>query len=120
MVHKMEVSNANIQVRPVALTDEDYGRIPDNLADATYTIFGLHKANGDLAWVADILSGFEDGDAGLDGVLAELMDPTAPVTGATECEDERKRAYDLVLELQNSPDKSIHVGELLQRWNLLP
>ena len=54
---KIDVGSVNVTVRPADFdTNEDRGRIPDNLAALTYTVLMLHRANGDLAWVSDMLA----------------------------------------------------------------
>ena len=50
---KLEVQNANVSVVWVDMTDNDHGRIPDNLVKLTMTVLTMHRANGDLGWVAD-------------------------------------------------------------------
>lgn len=34
---------------------EDQGLIPDALTKLTYMVIALHQANGDLAWLADMV-----------------------------------------------------------------
>lgn len=61
MTQKLELANVTFSVRPINLSEDDHGRIPDKLAEATFTLLHVHKANGDLAWVGDMVSEMEQG-----------------------------------------------------------
>lgn len=54
---KLDCHNVSVSVRPVDFDcNEDRGRVPDNLAALTETIVALHRANGDLSWLRDMIS----------------------------------------------------------------
>lgn len=51
---KLDCHNVSISVRPVVMLADEHARIPDNLATLTQTVIALHRANGDLGWLADM------------------------------------------------------------------
>jgi len=56
-ITKLEVGSVNVTVRPANFEGaEDRGRIPDNLADLTLTVIALHRANGDMGWLHDMVA----------------------------------------------------------------
>jgi hypothetical protein len=62
MTQKLELANVSFSVRPVNIPHpDDKGKIPDKLAEATFTLLHIHKANGDLAWVGDMAHEMELG-----------------------------------------------------------
>jgi len=64
-VHKLDIHNTNVAVTAVKFEAEELGRIPDNLARMAETIIMLCRANGDIAWLADMVHEAErDGEAG--------------------------------------------------------
>lgn len=61
---KLELANVSITTRLEDFRNDhpdDRGRIPDKLAEATLTLLRLHRDNGDLAWVADMIQELEAG-----------------------------------------------------------
>jgi hypothetical protein len=63
MTQKLELANVSFSVRPVNIPHpDDKGKIPDKLAEATFTLLHIHKANGDLAWVGDMAYEVEQGN----------------------------------------------------------
>ena len=57
---KLELGNVSFTTRIASFEHaDDSGRIPDKLAEATFTLLYLHKANGDLAWVNDMIGEVE-------------------------------------------------------------
>lgn len=67
MISKLEIHNAAITVTSLRLDADDHGRIPDNLAKLTETLIGLHKANGDLSWLLDLVGEAEKATCGIRG-----------------------------------------------------
>ena len=57
---KLELGNVSFTTRIASFEHaDDSGRIPDKLAEATLTLLRLHKANGDLTWVNDMIGEVE-------------------------------------------------------------
>lgn len=87
----------------VRVIDVPLGEIPNNLADVTELVLSMHKANGNLMWVADTMEGADTGEAHRDdavilnsasGIIADMSrnlpekhDVNGPGTGLWELFD---------------------------------
>lgn len=77
---KIELTVATLPSLKVHTIPEENGEgeIPPNLANATMLLIDLHKANGDLAWVADMVHDSETTQRStLDVELFHFMPPSA-------------------------------------------
>jgi hypothetical protein len=61
---KLDVHNASVSSTTFVLDENEVaaggGRIPDNLAKLTMVVLKMHEANGDLAWVGDMVEELEN------------------------------------------------------------
>lgn len=83
---KLNVHTASVGV---TTTSTDGGEIPANLARLTETVIGLHKANGDLMWVGDMVVEAEKSPYGvLPWTLDDTYGPMPPVNAAVPLDDD--------------------------------